>query len=1054
MSGINPQIFRPEELSFPSAVPAETQDQPQQPDVPVGSLSTGEASAKGAALQQSADRFLQPNWIESLGAGMLDSEAMNAYRFVTKPAFAEEANPPRFEMMQQLPFVMSREEEEVWNKAKSADELRWYADRFTERRERTSVAAIHPSAMFMANVVDPAYLTTGPIIGGLAKTMKTAGAARAFGAAAQGATAATVAGLASEVNPMSTSEYAAAVLLNMAGGMVIAKEGKLAKLDDAFPEKELEASLQAFRRDFVGPAPHGVGEKVVVPVSGKPHISVPGAERNTVRFAKENPDEILKPGADAVDPTVVNAAVVAKVGEHTRSWSEQFGEKIMWNLNKSFHKTGAKGGEVGDLLVDNNMNLSQTSAESVKRGVQAEMVNLQHAYEDVLRETMAEQGHGTFSLLLSRPKTVAAQAKIEADLMQELLRRQAAHAAGTPIKDPNIAKHITRLADAHDAATAHAAKLLKQGGVHGADQLEAMPGYFSRVWSSMKIDDLTNAFKSAGLDATAAHQQVVRLVQKGLQKKNPDWAEPLSYDVAASIVNRTLRKGYLTDGPAGAQVNAGTLAQLRDELRNIGVRPENMDRVLEVVAGKVDESGKLPFLKHRMELDFTASTTVNGRTVRLSDLLESNISTIMDRYIDKASGRIALAQKGLKTPGDIAKMREELMQSLPSKEARTQAAALFDNTVDRLLGNPVGDAMNQTLRNGQAVGRMMALGGSGAWQLTEYATPMAKYGIAKTFKYAMAEMPIFRTLMETAAKDKATSMHLKDVLTNAATQNFRIRPYIQRFEDNFDMPGHSRTTMALQQGTQLVPYVNGMKFVHTHQARITSNLILDTLKRAANGSTKHREMLGKYGVELGVMDNLAAQFKQHGFAVDKWDDAVWMQTRPAFIKMMDEAVLHQRMGDIPAFAQFDQVGKFIFTYRSFILSAHNKLLAGTMARDGMAATTLMMMYQFPLAVMATQANSVASGKGVLDQEKLIKKSIGQMGSIGLFSELYGWLSGNKSEVGAPGLIPYDRMIKAGQSAFRAASGEGETSKAISDTMNVMPIIAITPGVRALQHLGE
>ena len=250
--------------------------------------------------------------------------------------------------------------------------------------------------------------------------------------------------------------------------------------------------------------------------------------------------------------------------------------------------------------------------------------------------------------------------------------------------------------------------------------------------------------------------------------------------------------------------------------------------------------------------------------------------------------------------------------------------------------------------------------------------------------------------------------------------------------------------LSAQQWGNMVPYANAMKFVHHHQARVVGNLILDRLELAAKGNTKAREALAKYGIESPVMDKLAAEIKAKGFDVDQWDDAIWAEVRPAFAKMMDASVLKGRLGDIPAFAAFDPVGKFIFTYRTFVLTAHNKVLAGGLERNGAAAVGLVLLYQMPLALAAVQAQSVISGEGALDGDDLVKKAIGQMGGLGLFSEPLKWATGESNAVGAPGLIPIDRGVKLFQSGINLDAEQGG-----STALTMLPVISAVPFIRGM-----
>ena len=251
------------------------------------------------------------------------------------------------------------------------------------------------------------------------------------------------------------------------------------------------------------------------------------------------------------------------------------------------------------------------------------------------------------------------------------------------------------------------------------------------------------------------------------------------------------------------------------------------------------------------------------------------------------------------------------------------------------------------------------------------------------------------------------------------------------------------TGSALQLAAQLmgnmVPYANAMRFVHHHQAKVVGNLIVDRLGMAAKGDERARAALSKFGLEAPVMDRLAKEIQTHGYTIDKWDDKVWNDVRPALYKMMDHVVLKGRLGDIPEFAAFDQVGKFLFTYRTFVLAAHNKLLAGGLQRDGAGATGLILLYQLPLAMAAVQAQSTLQGKGTLPPERLISKAVGQMGGLGLFSEPWKWAMGESNAIGAPGLIAADRGVK----VFRGAL-QGDPKQAASAALTMVPVLSANP----------
>jgi len=1043
MSGIDPRLYGRAE-SFMEVTPEEVGVNTSRVEPTPGtqvdiasSLNVGAPAALAAAAQRTAS-LEEPGVLAALGAGVAQWDALAMYELFTKPAFEPDGPnaPSRYDLLQQTPFVLTGPEEKKFTQAGSTAEAMWLLGQYQDRRDAAKVSGEHPFLSMVAMVADPPYIAMGGVAINAARAAKAGTTARAVGAGVQGAGSLAISLAADEVAPVSNAAIAANVLFNMAAGAMIVQHGKLVPKDVDYPAEALAKTVQPGITLVNG---------IPTPTQGVDAVAAQAVTPPTFTLVRGIPTPTLAPAASHVE---VAQAVERSVEQHAKSWSQAFGETIMWNVNKTMRKLGGTQDDTADLLVDNNLRYGVTSVESEKRAVKADFVAIQHSYEDKFRDALGQRGFGFMKQLSANKATREASAALEADVSKELMRRETLANAGRPIEYVGVNPQVKELADLLGALNSKMLDEAKAAGVAGAEVIQHNPGYFHRVYSTARIEKLQAELQAAGRSVRQATDDVTRLFQASLRKANPKLTDEMAHDVAHAIVSRVNRKAHMEDAPLTNQFGTGTAAEIRDMLRGANLPDERIQRVVDVLVGKTDEGGKAPYMKHRVLLDYDTAMNVGNQRITVADLIETNINTIMDKHIDSAASMVAFARKGLKSPSDIDALRQKYIAGAADRRA---AAGMFDNVVSSLQGRPVGDQMHEFMRNAQGFNRMITLGASGLWQATEYATIMARYGMLKTLKYAMAEAPGFKSLMQTAAKDKNLSRELKDILTNAAEQNLRLRPYIQRFEDNFEIPLDSRTSMFVQQGAQLVPYLNAMKFIHSHQARVHANLLLDVLKNAANGNQKAAQHLMKYGIESRGMDKLKEAISKHGFSVDKWDDGVWAEVRPALIKMTDEAVLHQRMGDMPAFAQFSQAGKFIMTYRSFVLTAHNKILAGTTAREGFGAVALLSLYQFPLAMMATQVNEVASGRPALDEDKLITKSIGQMGALGLAAEMWNFLSGNKREVGSPGLIPFDRVARAGASSASAAFGSGEASKAAADWMAVSPLLSVMPGWKMLQN---
>ena len=756
-----------------------------------------------------------------------------------------------------------------------------------------------------------------------------------------------------------------------------------------------------------------------------------------VRTVTDAPNLYTRGTVKNIRPDADEVAVRSKVAKVADK--EDIGRRISWSLHKTLSNFGDVAKRIADTLVDNPLNMGGDSVVSQARIVRAGLSDLQFQYEDLFVKELAARGAGIKNRIFKPRQALETQRKLEKELQLEMLHRERNKRLNsvTPSKSSPAVK---AMADSLDKVYSAALKEMQAAGVRGAEDVAETSGYFSRKWDISNIDEAKQRLQQSGRTAEEADKVILQIVQQGIRRAN-GWDAQLSRDVAKAILDRAHRKGYFEDAAFRSHAGNAAAAEVRDILTAAGVRGDRLQRALDVLTGVVDEAGKLSTLKHRIDIDMKSGIALpDGSALTVSDLINSDLTRSTEAYLDQVSGRIAMARKGIPDVSDIDKLRTELLESIPTVADRGEAARLFDDTINSILGRPTGEDLPAAMRNLQAVTRMVGLASSGLWQVTEYATAMARFGALKTLKYALKD-PTFKAIRN---PDFKTSEQLVDVLTRNSSADIRIRPYINRMEDNFDVPAGAIVQSALLQAQQLVPYLNAQKFVQTHQARVVANLVTDTFRRAGEGDQKAINALGEYGLEPHIMTKIQPELKAAGMDTSKWSDETWAAVRGPLQKMMDDSVLRNRTGEIPAFAQFSAVGKFVFTFRSFVLGAHNKVLAGTISRDGLSGISLLMLYQFPLVVLATQANSTIQGKEIKSTEELISKSFGQMGSLGLFSEVFGVVTGQKQQFGAPGLIAVDRLYKLAGDA--ASLDAGQTA---AGAIQATPILSIIPGMRAI-----
>jgi len=395
--------------------------------------------------------------------------------------------------------------------------------------------------------------------------------------------------------------------------------------------------------------------------------------------------------------------------------------------------------------------------------------------------------------------------------------------------------------------------------------------------------------------------------------------------------------------------------------------------------------------------------------------------------------------------------------------------------LDYLLGDFTGirpeDAiLGPYAQRAKSFAHATMLQASGLWQVAETATIAWRYGAARTGAEFIKQFPGIAGVLRKIGRDPDLYDELGTVLGLDLARDVRVRPWLRQFEPNLAVQGDHTIDRVLHYGQQAVPILNGMKFVHQWQTRVSSNLAMNTLVRASNGDAAALKLVREYGLKGADWDRVQAAVQANvrmngknarAMNWDAWAQADVDSAMNVVLRMMDDSVLYGRAGQGSSFSR-SGVGQVLGQFRSFVAFAHNKLLRGTIQNSGYTGLAMMLAHQYPLTVIMVAANEFRKGEDVSFDEKgiadLMQKAVGYTAGLGFIGDAAGivGLSGGRGGISVPITGLANAAPAAAGAVGNAIQGEGAAAAgdAVQAARAVLPFVSIMPGVAALQNALE
>jgi len=538
-----------------------------------------------------------------------------------------------------------------------------------------------------------------------------------------------------------------------------------------------------------------------------------------------------------------------------------------------------------------------------------------------------------------------------------------ADAIETPnaVHDPNVMRAAQRQAELFRDTLRKA----KDAGVKGFDDIPEDLTYFTHLWDSYK-------FRVQNTKSGVGGEVVNRLISTALMRGTPD----LSEDLAMKMAERFNAKM----GKAHAGMESG-LARVfttsdKDTLRDILVEEEILsieDADALIALFDRPREGLPARAKRRMKLDInTQIDLADGSVLRVKDLMSRDAEQVFSSYQSQMQGRIALAQKGIRSDADYNKMIDRI---------RAQAAAEGDldapkklesdiENMDVLYNLILGRSSPLVAKPDGTAARLARLAGDynfirlmnqvGFAQIGELGNALSIGG----FRGLLQAMPEMRSMLKRGINGEIEDAVARDLEAFAGIGSDRMIHQAMNRYDAQDLFIANRgdfidkASFAIQPAKRIVSDISGMAPITLALERAAGRMAVQTITDMAFSARRlSAKRLAGLGLNDEMVERVLGQIRENAVTnpstlfrnrkvkainLDSWGD---VQARDAFVVAISrwtrQAIQQNDVGNLNKYMT-TTMGKMITQFRTFMLVSWSKqFLHNITARDFRAWSAMM-----------------------------------------------------------------------------------------------------------------
>jgi len=284
--------------------------------------------------------------------------------------------------------------------------------------------------------------------------------------------------------------------------------------------------------------------------------------------------------------------------------------------------------------------------------------------------------------------------------------------------------------------------------------------------------------------------------------------------------------------------------------------------------------------KTRLDID----TTVTDGDLSIMDLMDIDVPTVMAKYSNRASGQIALANKGIKSELELDALRRRLVHEGGDEQA-------FEDAANMLMGRPTRDGLDKGLNELKDAVSLSKMGGLGMAQLSEAGTILSR-----TVMQLMDDPKVFKKVWSMAGEstDNVALMRETQALAGISNEVHLLTRQANRLDVN-DMKEIERVKNTAHwiagkasfgkykaPASYILGQVSGFNMIRRFQRRLTNaSFMIDTAKAFKDGTGTMSEArmrdigLDPQDADLKRIFRDVVTYDEHGIVnklnLDQWD---------------------------------------------------------------------------------------------------------------------------------------------------------------------------------------